>query len=224
MRIAIANDSLVQATHTGRLGWLQAPLFVASRPMLMAAAATGFLAVIVSILGIGTYRKNIELDKLRTAAQTWQRQYESARQANTELQAQLQLSRQAAPGSGKDGSGPLPILASVFNLDRTRSADSNSSESVNRIVISRLPQWIVLILDGEEDQNVRSYRVTLTDSQGKPVWNKSLVSSSASNTLSVTLPATLLHQGAYRLTLEGRTGQDAYLISGRYSFRVIFKP
>jgi len=70
----------------------------------------------------------------------------------------------------------------------------------------------------------KQYRVTLTASSGRVLWNKTLIAPMATNALSVSLPSKLLLPDDYLLTVEGLSHEDKFSVSARYTFRVKHKP
>jgi hypothetical protein len=109
------------------------------------------------------HRVEGELAQTKAVANDWQHKYEK----------QLQQTPGKTESPTDTGNDKLPILASVFTLNRVRSVDPGNSEPPNRVVTSRQPQWIVLSLDREE--TYKQYRVTLTASSGRVLWNKHLL-------------------------------------------------
>jgi hypothetical protein len=192
-------------------------------------AVAGCVAVAVSVavplffLVQHVHRVEGELAQAKAGANDWQHRYESERQAADALEKRLQQT----PGQTETPAGPgddkLPILASVFTLNRVRGADSGNSEPVNWVVISRQPQWIVLSLDRDREETYKQYRVTLTASSGRALWNKTLIAPTAANALSVSLPSKLLLPDDYLLTVEGVSHENTFGVSGRYTFRVKYK-
>jgi len=162
------------------------------------------------------HRVEGELVQAKADAKDWQHKYESERQAQ-----QTPGQTESPAGTGND---KPPILASVFALNRVRGADPGNSEPANWVVISRQPQWIVLSLDRDREETYKQYRITLTASSGRALWNKTLIAPTAANALSVSLPSKLLPPDDYVLTVEGLSHKDTFSISGRYTFRVKHNP
>ncbi len=122
--------------------------------------------------------------------------------------------------SGGQTAAGLPAVASIFALVTVRGGDLNDSEPVNRVVISRSSQWVVLSVDRDDLQDLRNYRATLSDSHGRILWQEGNLAPVSSNALGISVPSNLLHDGDYLLTLEGRSREGSSAITRIYPFRV----
>jgi hypothetical protein len=207
-------------------GWHQGPptpaMWLGSSGVRWAVAACLAVAVGVSLFLLVRRVQGVqtELAQTKATASEWEHKYESERQASDALKKQLQQ----AQGQSETNTGEkLPILASVFELNRVRSVEPDNAEPVNWVVISRQPQWIALSLDRSREDAYQSYRVTLASSSGRVLWNNTLLAATPGNALSVSLPSKLLLPGDYLLTLEGMSRAGTFDLSGRYPFRVKYK-
>jgi methionine-rich copper-binding protein CopC len=136
-----------------------------------------------------------ELERARATAQEWQRRYQAARPPE-----------------------PAPLVMSTFYLTIPRGADTQGSVPVNRVTVDAATRWVALSLEGEHD--AVGIRVTVTDAEGRTVWQQSEARGSARTALSVVIPRQTLHAGDYSLTLETLSG-GRYEVAGRYRFRVV---
>jgi hypothetical protein len=194
---------------------------VARLAMAGAAAALAAGAVSLVLLMQRVHRVENELAQSKTRAEEWHNKYESEHQTADALAKQLQQTQETTEGSGPE---KFPVLASVFVLNRVRGVDSGNAEPANWVVVPHQPQWIVLSIDRDRAERYGAYRVTLTESAGRALWKKTVVDPKPGATLSVSLPAKLLPPGDYTLSVEGLTPDGAFVASGRYTFRVKYKP
>lgn len=208
-RLANTKKTLRPLTTTPAMRWT-----------LVGVAAGVVLSMAVLFLVRETRRLKDEVSRANKAAEALQEQYETQRQANAVLQKRL-AEQEHNPSVGS-ASGSSPVLASIFSLDTTRGGGQDISQPVNHLVISRIPQWVVLSLD-LRGQNFESYRATLSQSDGQVLWKADRLAPGTPSTLGLTLPSRLFHQGDYLLTLEGVIREGTYVITGHYAFRVMFK-
>jgi hypothetical protein len=180
----------------------------AMRWTLVGVAVSIVLSTAVFFLLREMLRLKDEVSRANKAASDWQQRYEDQRQTAAELQRQL-------------GKQEHPVLASIFSLDATQSGGRAISHPVNYLVISRLPQAVVLSPEFH-GQKYESYRATLSQS-GQVLWNADGLRPVASKALNIILPSHLFHQGDYLLTLEGVIREGTYVTTGHYAFRVMFK-
>jgi hypothetical protein len=137
-----------------------------------------------------------EAAKLRT-------ELEASRRDLAREQEQLAKSRQPQ--------GNVPIL--FLNTER---GVGGSEPTVH---LPSAPGWIVLVL--AIDPPRPSYRVILRDAGGKEVWSGDGLHPDASDSLSLSLPSTLLAPGDYTLTAEALAPGRKPVPAGRFAFRVV---
>ncbi len=82
------------------------------------------------------------------------------------------------------------------------------------------PGWIVLALEIEPPHQP-SYRAALRDPRGKEIWRGAGLRPSELETLSLSLPTSLLAPGDYALSVEGVPPGGKPVAAGRFTFRVL---
>jgi anti-sigma factor RsiW len=130
------------------------------------------------------------------AAETERLRQELSREKEARAQADQQLAAARQPQAN------VPILF----LDAERGA----GEPTHRLRLPRTPGWIVLSLTLEPPLQP-SYRAVLRDAQGKEIWSGEGLQVNEMDSVSLSLPSTLLAPGDYTLTVAGR----------RFTFRVV---
>jgi multidrug efflux pump subunit AcrA (membrane-fusion protein) len=143
-------------------------------------------------------RGTAEAEKLRT-------ELEASRRDLAREQEQLTQARQPQ--------GNVPIL----NLSVERGGPSG--EPTARLHLPRTPGWIVLVL--MIDPPRPSYRVILRDAGRKEVWSGDGLHPDANDSLSLSLPSTLLAPGDYTVTAESLAPGGKPVAAGRFVFRVL---
>jgi anti-sigma factor RsiW len=139
-------------------------------------------------------RSAAEAAKLRADLEASRRDLASEQQARAKANEDLAAARQPQAN--------VPILF----LDPERGA----GEPSHRLRLPRSPGWIVFTLTVDPPYRP-SYRVALRDSQGHEIWSGEGLHPDENDSLSLSLPSTLLAPGDYTLTAEGR----------RFTFRVL---
>ncbi len=150
--------------------------------------------------------------------ETLRRDLSEARQTATEWQNRYSQERQTIAGFPPQFEGEKLAGVAFFPLVTSRSADLSSP--VNHITISRSAGVIVLSLQREYGSEFRSYRATLRDPAGTSSRQASDLVPSSSTALSVALSPSLVHEGAYLLTLEGLKPDGHYAVAAHYTFQV----
>lgn len=193
--------------------------------LVMAACLA--LACVVTLI----WRKNMilvrdQLNQTKTQEESWQRRSAEQSERITQLEQQLrniQDEAEAHPTSSY-AKNTLPILASVFALNTTRGPVMSGSEPLDRVVISRLPQWIVLSTGQDSDGGYRDYRVTLTDSAHRVVVRQGHLKPGSTRALSLSVLSSVLHPDDYQLAVEGLSTLRTYVLIHQYRFRLMFQP
>src|SRR5260370_9824858 len=234
LKTVTAEDAVKPQSVTGS-GWLAG---FSWRPALVAVAACAVIFAVPSFFLIKELRlAHAELNQARAAAPQHRSAFEPL--ARGESAKPLPEPRPTSwprtgaatavagnrNGSSEQTSGGqtaegLPAVASIFALVTVRGGDLNDSEPVNRVVISRSSQWVVLSVDRDDLQDLRNYRATLSDSHGRILWQEGNLAPVSSNALGISVPSNLLHDDDYLLTLEGRSREAGSAISRIYPFRV----
>ena len=111
--------------------------------------------------------------------------------------------------------GNIPIL----NLDAERSAGSPGNEPRNRL---RQPASgrVVLALPVDPPFQ-RSYRAILRDARGREVARVEDLHPGERDSLTLSLPASLMPPGDYFLSIDGLTSGGKPTAAGRFPFRIL---
>jgi len=116
---------------------------------------------------------------------------------------------------------PVPLVASTFALNLSRSGESTGSTPPNRIVVAVGAPWVVLTLDRDWEAGFESLQATLSNSAPKTIWQQGGLTALPGAPLSVAIPVALLQTGDFVLEIEGRRAKSSALEPvGRYRFRV----
>jgi hypothetical protein len=145
------------------------------------------------------------VEKLRSDLQASQRDLAREREARTRTEADLAQSRQPQ--------GNVPIL--FLNTER-----GGGGEPAGLLHLPAAPGWVVLSLAIESAHQPR-YRVILRDAHGVEVWRGDDLRLDDHESLSLSLPSTLLAPGDYTLTVEGLAPGGKPLAAGRFVFRAL---
>jgi hypothetical protein len=141
-----------------------------------------------------------EREKSAAGSQTTAEAERLRRELSREKEARAQADQQLA--AARQPQANVPILF----LDAERGA----GEPTHRLRLPRTPGWIVLSLTLEPPLQP-SYRAVLRDAQGKEIWSGEGLQVNEMDSVSLSLPSTLLDPGDYTVTVAGR----------RFTFRVM---
>jgi hypothetical protein len=188
-----------------------------SRQMAFLAMAVLVVAVLPGLLGLREVReRERELAATRSALeqerqQTTEEASEAEKQLRRELEASrsdLERERQARASAdekledARRPQGNVPIL--FLNPER------GGGEPTHRLRLPKTPGWIVLALEVDPPHRP-SYRAVLRDAKGRELWRGDGLQLNEMETLSLSLPSTLLAPGDYTVEVDGR----------RFTFRVL---
>jgi hypothetical protein len=148
-------------------------------------------------------RTGAEVEKLRSELAARQRDLTREREARDQAAEQLAQSRVPQ--------GNVPILF----LDAVRGGGSSTEGPTHRLRRPPAGGWAVLALQVDPPL-ARSYQVTLRDAGGRELWRGKDLQPNEMETLSLSLPGSLLEPGNYTLTAEG-----AGATGSRFTFRVL---
>lgn len=141
------------------------------------------------------------------ALEASRRELAAERQARAAAAAELARARE--PQSN------VPILF----LNAERDAAPAGAPTV-RLRLPRAPGWIVLALEIDPPHQP-SYRATLRDAAGRQLWRGAGLRLDERDSLSLTLPSTLLKPGDHTLAVEGLAPGAKPVAAGRFAFRVL---
>jgi putative zinc finger protein len=144
------------------------------------------------------------VEKLRSELDASRRDLESEREARTSAAEQLAQARQPQ--------GNVPILF----LD----AERGGGEPSVRLRLPPKSSWVVLALTIDPPHQP-SYRVILRDTKGHEVWRGGDLRIDERDSLSLSLPSSLLAPGDYTLAVEGLVPGRRPVAAGRFAFRVL---
>ncbi len=155
----------------------------------------------------GSSQALAEAQRLREELEASRRDLAQEREAGARAAGELAAAR--AP------QGNVPILF----LDTERSGPSPGEPSF-RLRLPRTPGWIVLVLEIDPPHH-SPYRAVLRDSEGRELWRGAGLQLNELETLTLTLPSSLLAAGDYFLAVEGVVPDGASIAAGRFTFRVL---
>lgn len=199
-----------------------------SRQMAALAMAVLVVAVLPGLLGLrevrererelAAARSDLEQERARSAAGS-----RTGAEAEARLRAELEARVEA------------DLEAKQRELDRERQAHASAAAQLaearkpqrnvpilflepergggaptHQVSLSESPGWIVLAL-GVDPPHAPSYRAVLRDAKGREVWRDEGLEVNEMETVTVSLPATLLAPGDYTVEVAGR----------RFPFRVL---
>jgi Putative zinc-finger len=130
-----------------------------------------------------------------------------AREQEARIKADQELAAARQP------QGNVPIL--FLNAER-----GAGTEPTHRLRLPRAPGWIVLALELDPPHQP-SYRAVLRDAKGRELWRGEGLRLNEMESLSLSLPSTLLAPGDYTLTIEGLPSGGRPAAAGRFMFRVL---
>jgi hypothetical protein len=200
------------------------------------AVALGFLALaVVAVLPAGLLLR--ELDQTRATLERREAAAEDAEQRVGDLERRLREAQAAppyTPDPAESGAAELrrerdrlradlerarrpQVNVPVISLGAERSGSSEPSQKISLAVPS---DWIFLSLE-VDDSGHSTYRAVLTGPGGKPVWQGGDLVLLPDQTLSITLPKSLLAPGNFTLRVEGVPAAGAPVPVARFSFRAV---
>lgn len=230
LRGMAAEDATRLIARAGLVGWLAR---VSRRRRVMLRCCSSHLPTAFFLWRIEETRS--ELAEARQSLEELQQRRESEQEAHSRELRQTQQqpaglesqpererrSRAAAPEELKKLKKPqVASNPAVFILSAVRGGEP-TAEPANRVTLSS--RVIVLSLEMDDASEFESYRATLTDSGSRIVWSAANLSSSSKDLLAVRIRSSLLREGVYVLTLEGRSSTGRYERVSRYSFRATRK-
>jgi len=136
------------------------------------------------------------------------RQRDLAREQQARAQAAQQLAQVRVPQAN------VPILF----LDAVRSGGSSTEEPTHRLRRPPGAGWVVLALQ-LDPPFASSYRAILRDARGRELWRGQGLQPNEMDSLSLSLPGSLLEPGDYTLAIEGSGSPSAP--ASRFTFRVL---
>jgi hypothetical protein len=191
------------------------------------------MAALLALLAVGSFlllRRSGELEaelarveqqreQERQAALQRERLIEDQRARARELSEQLERERGEKERFREEARRRAAQEQAAQSL--ALSAGTRDSAAAERIAIRRVTARVVIRLDLEGVENYPSYRVEVRTSQGALIWNQD--AASRRDGLRLTLPASLLAEGEYEVTLKGRRGDGRFDVVNYYYFIVTEK-
>jgi hypothetical protein len=117
----------------------------------------------------------------------------------------------------QDPSSPQGLAtAQVYSIEATRGSDAPSAI----VRVAPEDRWVVLLVYPELGRH-NSYMAALQRSdEAQPVWQIDYIPPGTTDSLALSVPATLLKPGDYRLRISGRNGSPPGDTVGEVVFRV----
>ncbi|HEV8578378.1 MAG TPA: hypothetical protein VGX68_04790 [Thermoanaerobaculia bacterium] len=201
-----------------------------SRQMAVLAMAVLVIAILPAGLALREIgERSRELAQTRSALQQ-ERQRAGAGSRNAmqaeKLHAELEASRRELAGERQAHASAVEQLAQarqpqanvpILFLDAERGS---AGEPSVRLRLPRAPGWIVLALTVDPPYQP-SYRAILRDAGGREIWRGGGLRRDERDSLSLSLPSTLLAPGDYTLAVEGLAPGRKPAAAGRFAFRVL---
>jgi Putative zinc-finger len=209
-----------------------------------AAMLAGILLLIACSLGLMILELSSarrDLAQATRSAVEWQRKYEEREQAarnqlkeepaldrhssapQDRLAAQSERELEVRPRAAdrvEQATAPNGVVP-VFALSVTRSGEPDLSQPDNRIGLSPTSKLIILLLELGPDPGLQSYRANISTADGRSIWRESRLMPSFRDRLALSFNPRLFKPGDYLLALEGLTAENRYVLTARYTFRVI---
>ncbi len=180
----------------------------------------------------GRFSKQAQADR-----EEFEREEKKRRQQMIELQSQRdekdaklrderrrveEIERRAASEHRRNELRPSDNLVSFALLPGlVRGSGNEPADEPEKIVIPPKTNSIRLQLELDKEENYRSYRTELRTAGGNLVWSQTLLApkqSGGSQVVPVTLPASILSQGEYEVTLAGVNRDGAREVISYYYF------
>lgn len=172
-------------------------------------------AVAIAVGGADLLRTRRELARVSRVATDRTEQSERAQSLINSLTHRLdQLEN--TPHAAAAGQSSAP----VFALTTVRAG--GTSTPPNRVLLSGVPDWIVLSLELDEPNESGRFRAAVRDGQGRERWHDDHLTASTPAALAIALRAALLDDGDYTLDVDRQPPDSgAWTPAGRYAFRVL---
>lgn len=158
------------------------------------------LAQVRSALEAERQRTSIDGDeaaRLHSELEASRRDLTAEREARTRAEEQLSQARQPQAN--------VPLLF----LDAERGSGDEPTHSLRRPA----PPGVIVLDLVVDPPLLRNYRAVLRDARGRELWSRADLRPNERETLTLTLPASLLPPGDYSLSLAG--------LSARFTFRIL---
>lgn len=148
------------------------------------------------------------------------RQIEEERAQTRELTGKLEREREEREKLAEEAKN-RQIEERLSTQMLTLLQTTRDRADAERIVINKNTSRIVVRLDLEGDSQYRSYRAEVRSSNGNLVWNQS--AQSKRKAVAIQLPAGVLADGEYEVTLKGDAGDGRFEVINFYYFVVTKK-
>ena len=198
---------------------------------VLAAAAAGLLLLACGWLAIETLRLRNQLNasqarmaEMETRGQELSQQLEAERTRNqqlTERIAELTHSTEGIQPEGNHESPPPPVIAM---LTLTAGTTRNISQANTLRLTPEVKTVRLRLVFRDEDQH--NYQAIIQNAAGSTVWRQSGLKATAkgeSKSVLVSLPAKVLSNDDYLLTLSGITSSTNVEEISDYHFRIVKK-
>jgi len=112
-----------------------------------------------------------------------------------------------------------PALTGRWRVTAMDRRGRGASAPPKTIEIPRSPRWVVFSI-GVDASQFQTYRATLRNQAGQPIWQKDDVQPSSPDTIAIPVLSTLLTPGNYNLSLEGWAASGRNVPVSTFSMQV----
>ncbi len=230
-----AGEDLARVAATRQLALL-AWLFRLGRSRQVAVLAMALVVAVLLPSGLALRRLGERDRELAAARSALEREREgstagsrTAAAAAERLRRELEASRRALDGERQARARAAEELAEarrpqanvpILFLNPERGAGPSAGEPSVRLRLPATPGWIVLALEIDPPHHA-AYRAVLRDAAGREIWRGEGLRLNEMETLSLSLPSTLLAPGDYVATVAGVDAGGPSPAPVRFSFRVL---
>lgn len=205
LKTVVMEEVKEDIAKAGLLAWLVRRRWMAVTALVLATVlpALGYLA------------GSREAAPMNTEA-SWRQLYDKERRSAEGLRQRLEQSeRQRLAQVEATPAPPSPLVNTpVFLLTAVRGEEGATAVDVES-------GWFSLAVDAGDDPRFESYRVTITDAQGRRVFRQKGLKPNALEAVLLTFPAGFLKPGEYRLELAGVKPEGGPVELGGYSFKIV---
>lgn len=220
LKAMAAEDAARTVVQAGLLAWLARR----GRLARIGAALTFLLAAALPALWL--LGENRELRQARSAQEErieTERRAAEARLAESERRRQEDRreleDRLAAAQKPEEPSraAPRPLVPAVFLLSAVRGEPDETAT----IDLGKVGETFSLAVDPGPSASYATYRITITDAQGRRAFRQEGLRPNALEVLMITFPSSSFPPGTYRLALEGLRPDGTAADLGGYPFRIV---
>lgn len=230
LKALAVEEAARAAVQAGFLTWLarRSALLRVGLPLALLAVAAGLPSLWLWRERGSAREAKTENATLRAKARGLEERLVAEERARAEAVRRLEAKLAAVTGveAGEVGKGPEPrapqgmgplVNTPVFLLSLIRGGAADGGTVVDS---GKGGSPFTLALDVDDGPGVESYRVTVTDAQGRERFRQAGLRRNSLETVLLTFPAGYFPSGAYTLKVEGLPGAAGPAEMGSYRFRV----